>query len=116
MYLINLDLYNKSLLSDNSLLKLTVNVTNDEVIIVPNMYVTYNNMIKNVLQCLKWSKYLPIWQMESCIFYFTTLENDYCERTLYEEIINEKDIQEKIETIRKNSHCLMVQVNKYLKK
>lgn len=115
----NFDLYNKSLLSDNTLLKLTVNVINNEVIIVPNMYVTYNNVIRNVLKCLTWSKCLPIWQMESCLFYFTLenkWENNYCERTLYKEIINNKDIQEKIELIRKNSYSLMVQVNKYLKK
>ncbi|VVC32081.1 Dynein heavy chain, domain-2,Dynein heavy chain domain,Dynein heavy chain, domain-1,Dynein heavy chain, P- [Cinara cedri] len=119
MYLNNLDLYNKALLSDGSLIKLTVNITNKEVTIVPNMYVTYNNIIKNVSKCLIWSKYLTVWQTESCIQCLTvenTWETDYHRTTLYGEIINNNDIREKIEIIRESSHSLMIEVNKYLKR
>lgn len=119
MYLNNLDLYNNALLSDASLIKLTVNITDREVTIVPNMYVTYNNVIRNVLKCLIQSKCLPVWQTESCIHCLTvenTRGNDDYGTTLYGEIINNNDIQVKIEIIRENSHRLMVEVNKYLKR
>lgn len=119
MYLRNLDLYNKTLLSDDSLINLTVNVTNREVTIVPNMYVTYNNIIRNVSKCLVWLKILPVWKRNSCLCKLT-IENEWkngnFKNTLYEEIINNKAIQEQIEIIRKTSHNLMVLVNKYLKK
>lgn len=119
MYFINLDLYNKSLLNDNSLLKLTVHVTNNEVNVVPNMYITYNNIIRNVSKCLIWSKCLPLWQTKSCSYNFileNIWESNYNRRTMYDEIIENKDIQEKIEKIRKNSHSLIVKINKYLKR
>lgn len=116
----NLDYYNNALLSDNSLIKLTVNVTNSEITIVPNLYVTYNNILRNVTKCLSWLKLLPVWQIESCIIYSLEIENnkknENCGNTLYEKIINNKSILEKIEIIRKNSHSLMVDVNRYLKK
>lgn len=119
MYLKNLNFYNEALLSDKTLIKLTIQVSNKEVTIVPNLYVTYNNIIKNVTKCLKWSKLLPIWQRESCV-YFPTVENELnsfsCVNTLYEEIIGHVSIKEKIEIIRKNSHSLMVKINKYLKR
>lgn len=119
MYLRNLDLYNKTLSSDQTLIKLTVNITNKEVTIVPNMYVTYNNIVRNVSKCLIWSKALPIWQKKSCLC-DSALENKWKEGsfvgTLYEEIIINTDIQEIIDVIQKNSHNLMVEVNKYLKK
>lgn len=119
MYLNNLDLYNNALLGDASLIKLSVNVTNGEVTIVPNMYVTYNNVIRNVSKCLIRSKYLPDWQTDSCIQCLTVenaRENDDYGMTLYGAIINNNDVQVKIEIVRKNSHRLMVQVNKYLKR
>lgn len=122
MYLQNLDFYNKALLSDNSLIKLTVNVTDNEVTVVPNVYVTYNNIIKNILKCLVWLKVLPVWQRESCIVNRRMIENKWKnvagnhDNTLYGEIINNDGIREKIELIRKNSYSLMVEVNKYLKK
>lgn len=119
MYLKNLDLYNEALLSDSIFIKLTVNITNKEVTIVPNIYVTYNTIIRNVSKCLTWLKLLPLWQKDSCI-YNATVENKWknenFENTLYEEIIANEAIQEKIEIIRKNSHGLMVRINKYLKK
>lgn len=120
MYVQNLDDYNEALLNENSLIRLTVNITNKELTIVPNMYVTYNNIIRNVSKCLTWLKVLPIWQTDSCIHCQSTennlwLNHDYG-NTMYEEIINNKTVQEKIEIIRKNSHILMVEVNKYLKK
>lgn len=120
MYLNNLDLYNKVLLSDDgSLIILTVNITNKEVTIVPNLFITYNNIIRNVSKCLIWSKYLPVWQTESCIHCLMvedTRENNYYKTTLYGEIINNNDIRGKIEIIQKNTHSLMVEVNKYLKR
>lgn len=122
MYLQNLDFYNKALLSNNSLIKLTVNVTDNEVTVNPNVYVTYNNIIKNILKCLVWSKVLPVWQKESCILNSRTIENKWknatgnYEYTFYAELIDNESIREKIEFIRKNSHYLMVKVNKYLKK
>lgn len=120
MYLQNLDDYNKALLSENSLIRLTVNITKKDLTIVPNMYVTYNNIIRNVSKCLTWLKVLPIWQTESCIYCQSTENNLWFNHgygnTMYEEIINNKSVQEKIEIIRKNTHNLMVEVNKYLKK
>lgn len=119
MYLKNLDDYNKALHSDHSLVKLTVNVIDRAVTVVPNMYVTYNNIIRNVSRCLIWLKVLPVWQIESCIrrpMVGNKWLNDRCGNTLYEEIISDKAIQEGIEVIRKNSHGLMVEVNKYLKR
>lgn len=119
MYLKNLDLYNEALLSDSILIKLTVKITNKEVTIVPNIYVTYNTIIRNVSKCLTWLKMLPLWQKDSCV-YNSAVEykwkNENSENTLYEDIIANKAIQKKIEIIRKNSHRLMVAVNKYLKK
>lgn len=115
----NLNYYNKALQSDNTLVKLTVNVTGRVVTIVPNMYVTYNNIIRNVSRCLIWLKVLPVWQEESCINHPMVVNeclNDHCGNTLYEEIINDKAIQQEIEVIQKNSHGLMVEVNKYLKR
>lgn len=119
MYLKNLDLYNEALLSDSIFIKMTVNITNKEVTIVPNIYVTYNTIIRNVSKCLTWLKLLPLWQKDSCI-YNSAVENKWknenSENTLYEEIIANEAIQEKIKIIRKNCHRLMVVVNKYLKK
>jgi len=119
MYLNNLDYYNNALLSDKSLIELTVNITDQEITIVPNLYVTYNNILRNVIKCLTWLKVLPVWHMESCIYCLTEenrWKNENYKNTLYEEIINNKAILEKIEILRKSSHCLMVNVNKYLKK
>lgn len=119
MYLKNLDFYNEALLSDGIFIKMTVNITNKEVTIVPNIYVTYNTIIRNVSKCLTWLKLLPLWQKDSCI-YNSAVENKWknknSENTLYEEIIANEAIQEKIEIIRKNCHRLMAVVNKYLKK
>jgi hypothetical protein len=119
MYLKNLDSYNKAIQSDKSLVKLTVNVTDRVITIVPNIYVTYNNIIKNISRCLVWLKVLPIWQAKSCISH-SIVDNkwliDHYGNTFYEEIISNRAIQEKIEIIRKNSHSLIVEVNKYLKK
>lgn len=119
MYLKNLDLYNEALLSDSIFIKLTVNITNKEVTIVPNIYVTYNTIIRNVSKCLTWLKLLPLWQKDSCIYNLAIenkWKNESFENTLYEEIIANEAIQEKIEIIRKSSHRLMVVVNKYLKR
>lgn len=119
MYLNNLNNYNNALLSDNSLIKLTVNVTDKEITIIPNLYVTYNNILRNVTKCLTWLKVLPVWQIESCIYCLTDenkWKNENYMNTLYEEIIKNEAILEKIEIIRKTSHSLMVDVNKYLKK
>lgn len=122
MYLQNLDFYNKALLSDNSLIKLTVNVTDNEVTVNPSVYVTYNNIIKNILKCLVWLKVLPVWRRESCIVNSRTIENKWknaagnYENTFYGELIDNESVREKIELIRNNSHSLMVEVNKYLKK
>jgi len=114
MYLNNLDYYNNALISDRSLIELTVYITDQEITIVPNLYVTYNNILRNVTKCLTWLKVLPVWHIESCT-YCLSEENGW-KNTLYEEIINNKAILEKIEILRKNAHCLMVNVNKYLKK
>lgn len=119
MYLKNLDVFLEALQIEKTLIKLTVNVTDKEVTVVPNMYVTYNDIIRNVSKCLTWSKFLPVWQDKSCVHCPTRgdkWETDYAEKTLYEDIINNTDIREKIEIIRKNAHNLMVEVNKYLKK
>lgn len=119
MYLKNLDFFLEALLFEKTLIKLTVNVTDKEVTVVPNMYVTYNNIIKNVSKCLTWSKLLLVWQDKSCVHCPARgdkWETDHVEKTLYEEIINNKDIIEKVEIIRKTAHNLMVEVNKYLKK
>lgn len=119
MYLNNLDYYNNTLLSDRSLIKLTVNITDQEITIVPNLYVTYNNILRIVTKCLTWLKVLPVWQIESCIYCLTEenkWKNENNKNTVYEEIINNKAILEKIEVLRKTSHSLMVDVNKYLKK
>lgn len=119
MYLTNLDVYNKALLSDCSLIKLTVNITKKEVTVVPNVYDTYNDIVGNVSKCLTRLKTLHVWQKESCINVLTT-DNQWIgkniENTLYEEVVCNTDIREKIETIQKNAHGLMVDVNKYLKK
>lgn len=119
MYFTNLDLYNQALLSDCSLIKLTVNITKKEVTVFPNMYITYNNIVKNVSKCLTWLKTLPVWQKESCVDVLTT-ENNWIDKnpknTLYEEVVSSQDIQRKIEIIQKNTHSLMVDVNKYLQK
>lgn len=119
MYLNNLDYYNNALLSDNSLIKLTVNVTNEEITIVPNLFVTYNNILRNVTKCLTWLKVLPVWQTESCVYCLSEnikWKNENYKNTLYDEIISNTVVIEKIEILRKTSHSLMVDVNKYLKK
>lgn len=119
MYFNNLDYYNNALLSDNSLIKLTVNVTDKEITVVPNLFVTYNNILRNVTKCLTWLKVLPVWQTESCIYCLSEenkWNNNNYKNTLYDEIISNKVVLEKIEILRKTSHSLMVDVNKYLKK
>jgi len=119
MYFNNLDYYNNALLSDNSLIKLTVNVTDKEITIVPNLFVTYNNILRNVTKCLTWLKVLSVWQTESCIYCLSEenkWNNNNYKNTLYDEIINNKVVLEKIEILRKTSHSLMVDINKYLKK
>lgn len=119
MYLNNLDYYNNALISDKSLIKLIVNITDKEITIVPNLYVTYNTILRNVTKCLTWLKVLPVWQTESCIYCLmeeNKWKNENYKNTLYEEIINNKEILEKIEILRKTSHSLMLKVNKYLKK
>lgn len=119
MYLENLNFYNNILLNDNSIIKLTVNIIDNEVTVTPNMYDTYNNIIRSVSKCMEWLKVLLVWQKESCIcvpFKENEKESDLYENTLYKKIINNLEIREIIEKIGKNSYNLMIKINKYLKR
>jgi len=125
MYSTNLVSYNNALLGDRALINLTVNVTNGEVTVVPNLYAVHNNVIGNVARCLAWSTALAVWRHGSCVVRDdnrpTADDGPLSNRkrrgqTLYDGVTGDGAIRAKIETTRANTRGLMVKVNKYLKR